>query len=161
MELWKMAHNSSLDALMDLRPADVPSIRLAVPLFGVRDIEASLRFYVDGLGFEMTKRWAPEGRIRWCWLELDDVAVMLQEYWKDGRPGGSPAGALGQGVCICFMCTDAISLYHNAKVRGLEPATPFVGNGLWVTSFVDPDGYRLDFESPTDAPEESIYSEPT
>jgi hypothetical protein len=28
-----------------------------------------------------------------------------------------------------------------------------VGNGLWVVSLTDPDGYRLDFESPTDAPE--------
>ncbi len=154
-----MTHNSSLDALMDLRPTDAPNLRLAVPFFGVKDIEASLRFYIDGLGFKVTKRWDPEGRIRWCWLELDQVALMLQEYWKDGHPGGSPAGALGQGVCICFMCTDAISVYHNAKARGLEPATPFVGNGLWVTSFTDPDGYRLDFESPTDVPEETVYSE--
>ena len=23
-------------------------------------MEASLRFYVDGLGFEMTKKWTPE-----------------------------------------------------------------------------------------------------
>lgn len=95
-----MAHNSSVDALMDLRPSDVLNIRLAVPFFGVKAIEASLRFYVDGLGFEMTKRWEPEGRIRWCWLELDHVAVMLQEYWKDGRAGGSLAGALGQGCAF-------------------------------------------------------------
>jgi len=39
-------------------------------------------------------------------------------------------------------------------------ARPFVGNNLWVTSFTDPDGYRLDFESPTDVPEETVYSEP-
>jgi hypothetical protein len=30
---------------------------------------------------------------------------------------------------------------------------------MWVTSFQDPDGYRIDFESYTDAPEESVYSE--
>jgi hypothetical protein len=29
-----------------------------------------------------------------------------------------------------------------------------------VTSFVDPDGYRLDFESPTDAEEETVYADP-
>jgi hypothetical protein len=33
-----------------------------------------------------------------------------------------------------------------------------VGNGLWVTSVKDPDGYLLDFESPTDTPEETVYS---
>jgi hypothetical protein len=44
-------------------------------------------------------------------------------------------------------------VYHAALARGLTPSRPFVGNGLWVVSLTDPDGYRLDFESPTDAPE--------
>jgi hypothetical protein len=30
---------------------------------------------------------------------------------------------------------------------------------MWVTILIDPDGYKLDFESPTDAPEESEFSE--
>lgn len=148
------------DSAMLLRPTDIPNVRQAVPFFGVKDIDASLRFYVDGLGFTVTRHWDPEGRMRWCWLELDRVAVMLQEYWKDGRPGGWPAGVLGEGVCICLMCADAIAVYHNAKARGLQPSQPFVGNGLWVTSLVDPDGYRLDFESPTDVPEGTVYAEP-
>ena len=43
--------------------------------------------------------------------------------------------------------------------RGVHASTPFVGNNMWVTSLRDPDGYKLDFESPTDVPEETIYSE--
>ena len=138
--------------------ADAANVKLAVPFFGVTDIDASLRFYADGLGFAMTRHWAPEGRIRWCWLELGGAALMLQEFWKDGRRGGAPAGTLGQGVSICFMCADAIAVYHQALARGLAPSRPFVGNNLWVTSLTDPDGYRLDFESPTDVPEETEYS---
>ena len=42
---------------------------------------------------------------------------------------------------------------------GIKAQRPFVGNGLWVTNVSDPDGYRLSFESPTDAPEETEYSE--
>jgi lactoylglutathione lyase len=148
------------DLAMGLQPSDAPNVRQAVPFFNVKDIEASLRFYVEGLGFANTRRWEPGGRIRWCWLELGQVAIMLQEYWKDGRPGAWPTGPLGQGVSICFMCADAIATYHDSKARGLEPARPFVGNNLWVTSFADPDGYRLDFESPTDVPEGTIYSDP-
>jgi catechol 2,3-dioxygenase-like lactoylglutathione lyase family enzyme len=136
------------------------NVKQAVPFFGVTDIDASLRFYVDGLGFTLTNTWTPEGRIRWCWLALDDVSIMLQEYWRDGKPGGAPAGTLGQGVSVCFMCADAIAIYHSAKTRGLTPRAPYVGNRLWVTSFLDPDGYHLDFESPTDVPEETVYSEP-
>jgi len=139
--------------------ADGSNVKQAVPLFGIRDIDASLRFYVDGLGFTMTQHWAPEGRIRWCWLELGHTAIMLQEYWKDGRPGGGPAGPLGQGISICFMCADAIAIYHAALARRLAPSRPFVGNGLWVTSLKDPDGYHLDFESPTDVPEGTEYVE--
>ena len=148
------------DVMMELQASDTPNVRLVVPFFNVKDIEASLRFYVDGLGFTITRRWEPDGRIRWCWLELGQVAVMLQEYWKDGQPGGWPEGPLGQGVTICFVCADAIAVYHDARARGLEPSTPFVGNNLWVTSFTDPDGYRLDFESPTDVPEDTVYSDP-
>jgi catechol 2,3-dioxygenase-like lactoylglutathione lyase family enzyme len=145
---------------MELQATDVPNVRHAVPFFNVKDIEESLRFYVEGLGFTNTRRWDPDGRIRWCWLELGSVAVMLQEYWKDGRPGGWPTGPLGQGVSICFMCADAIAVYHDSRARGLNPSRPIVGNSLWVTSFIDPDGYRLDFESPTDVPEDTVYSDP-
>jgi len=127
----------------------------------VTDIEASLRFYVDGLGFAITSEWRPEkarGRVQWCWLQLGNAALMLQEYWKDGRPGGAPEGPLGQGVSVYFMCADAIAIYHDLISRGVDAKRPFVGNSLWVTSVRDPDGYSLYFESPTDVPEETVYS---
>src|SRR5262245_33735154 len=107
------------DAAMGPQTAGVPNARLAVPLLGVKNIDASLRFYVEGLGFTIARQWKPDGRIRWCWLELGRVAVMLQEYWKDGRPGGWPAGALGQGVSVCILCADAIAVHHDARARGL------------------------------------------
>ena len=135
-----------------------PNVKQAVPFFNVTDIEASLRFYVDGLGFKLANQWVPEGRIRWCWLQLGEAAVMLQEYWRDGRPAGAPDGPLGQGVSICFMCADALAIYHDVTARGIAAARPFVGNGFWVTSVKDPDGYWLYFESPTDVPEETLYS---
>jgi hypothetical protein len=34
-----------------------------------------------------------------------------------------------------------------------------VGNGLWVVPLTDPDGYRMEFSSPTDAPEETELKE--
>jgi hypothetical protein len=150
---------SIFETVMSMKATDVPDVRQAVPFFNVRDLAASLRFYVDGLEFTITRQWQPEGRIRWCWLERGHAALMLQQYWKDGAPGGWPSGPLGQGISVCFMCADAIAVYHEAKARGLNPSIPFVGNHLWVTSLLDPDGYRLEFESPTDAPEESVYAE--
>jgi catechol 2,3-dioxygenase-like lactoylglutathione lyase family enzyme len=139
----------------DAAPATA-NVKQAVPFFMVTDIEASLRFYVDGLGFRLTNEWRPAeagGRIQWCWLRLGDAGLMLQEYRQDRRP----VGPLGQGVSICFMCNDALTIYHDVVAKGVSAKRPFVGNGLWVTSVQDPDGYRLDFESPTDVAEDTVY----
>ena len=68
-----------------------------------------------------------------------------------------PPGKLGEGVSLCFQCKDALAIYKAALANGLHPQRPFVGNAMWVTILPDPDGYKLDFESPTDAPEESLY----
>jgi catechol 2,3-dioxygenase-like lactoylglutathione lyase family enzyme len=135
------------------------NLRQAVPFLGVSDIEASVRFYVGGLGFEMTRQWIDEGKLRWCWLQRGGAALMLQEFRKEEPPAKVPAGKPGEGVSICFICEDALAFYREVKARGIQASTPFVGNGMWVTSFSDPDGYRLDFESYTDAPEDTIHSE--
>ena len=127
--------------------SEEPNVRQAVAFFPVANIEASLRFYVDGLGFTMTKRWIDEGKLRWCWLELGDAALMLQESRTEGK--------VGEGVTICFICEDALAIYHAAIAKGIAASRPFVGNGMWVTSLADPDGYRLDFESVTDVAEET------
>jgi len=139
------------------------NVKQAVPFFGVTNMESSLRFYVEGLGFKMKKYWIPDraedhpdGRIRWCWLELGDAAIMLQEF----RPGGRPKETPGTGVNVCFQCEDALVLYREFKSRGIQTRKrPSVGNRLWVVPLTDPDGYRIEFSSPTDAPEESELEE--
>ncbi|MBP6821221.1 MAG: VOC family protein [Acidobacteria bacterium] len=135
------------------------NIKQAVPFFGVSNIEASVRFYVEGLGFRMTKQWIEDGKLRWCWLEIGDAALMLQEFCKQGHHANTPAEKLGVGVSICFICEDALAIYREIKSRGIQASKPFVGNGMWVISMTDPDGYRLDFESYTDAAEESEFEE--
>jgi lactoylglutathione lyase len=131
------------------------NVQQAVPFFMVSNIEASLGYYVDGLGFQMTKQWIDEGKLRWCWLQQGGAALMLQEYRKDRIPSGKR----GEGVSVCFQCSDALAIYHAAAARGIKAKRPFVGNAMWVVEFTDPDGYRIDFESPTDVPEESEYTE--
>jgi hypothetical protein len=66
---------------------------------------------------------------------------------------------MGVGVSICFICEDALAIYREVTARGIQASRPFVGNGMWVTSLTDPDGYRIDFESYTDTPEETLFSE--
>ena len=143
------------------------NVKQAVPFFSVTNMETSLRFYVDGLGFKMKRWWIPDhadgqvdykpdGRIRWCWLELGDAAIMLQEF----LPERQPKEKLGTGVNLCFQCEDALALYREFKSRGIQTRErPSVGNRLWVVPLTDPDGYCMEFSSPTDAPEESELAE--
>jgi lactoylglutathione lyase len=145
--------------MMSLEAKTEPNVMQAVPFFGVSDIGASVRYYVDGLGFEMTHKWTPEGKLRWCWLELGDAALMLQEFPREGHDAWVPKGKVGEGVTICFICEDALTIYREVTARGIQASEPFVGNAMWVTSLRDPDGYRLDFESVTDVPEETRLSE--
>lgn len=135
------------------------NLKQVVPFLGVTDMERSLCFYVDGLAFVLKNKWEPEGKIRWCWLTRGGASLMLQEFVKDGHGGRRPDGVLGQGVNLCFQCEDAIALYREFRSRGLEAREPFVGNSMWVTGINDPDGYKLDFESATDVPEETKLSE--
>jgi lactoylglutathione lyase len=135
-----------------------PNLRLAVPFFMVRDMDASLKFYVHQLGFTVTNQWTPRGVIEWCWLQREEVSLMLQQpakkdHWIYNLPEN------GKGISICFQCADALSLYQEFTAKGVKIKEPFVGNGFWVVNFQDPDGYTLDFESPTKIPEETRYSD--
>jgi catechol 2,3-dioxygenase-like lactoylglutathione lyase family enzyme len=135
------------------------NIQQAVPFFVVIDMEASIRFYVEGLGFEIIAKWEPHEKIEWCCVQREGAALMLQEYHTEGPDAWTPEGKVGVGVSICFICEDALALYHEFIANGISTTEPFVGNNMWVINLYDPDGYALNFESSTDVPEETRYSE--
>jgi len=133
-------------------------LRQAVPFFLVSDIQDSVRYYQTGLGFALKNQWIDKGKLRWCWLERDGAALMLQEIAHEGHHAEPFPARPGAGVSIYFICDDALAVYQEITARGIEASRPLVGNGMWVTELSDPDGYRLAFESPTDAPEETVLS---
>jgi lactoylglutathione lyase len=143
---------------MDAETRTESNVRQAVPFFMVADLETSRRYYVDGLGFEMTQTWVDEGVVRWCWLQRGGAALMLQQIRREGHDSWAPQGKLGEGVSVYFICRDALAIYREISSRGVDASLPQVGNRMWVTSLSDPDGYRIHFESDTDAAEESVYS---
>ncbi len=143
---------------MSIAAESKPNIAEVVPFLRVADMPASIRFYVDGLHARIAARWEPDGELRWCRLELGGSAVMLQTSGPELRRRAATAH-LGLGVTLSFQCTDAIALYHDFRARGIDASEPEVGNGLWNTSVTDPDGYVLEFASPTDVAEETRLSE--
>ena len=125
------------------------NVRQVVPFLRVSDMERSLRFYLDGLGFTKKLQWIDDGKLRWCWLDLGGASLMLQE---------SAAVAAGS-MSLCFICDDALALHREFTSRGIACSEPEVGNGMWVTGTYDPDGHRLEFESATDVAEDTKLSE--
>ena len=136
-----------------------PNVESVVPFLWVRDMDASLRFYVDGLGFRKTNEWVDDGRVRSCWLVLGGSALMLQEFWREGQHRNLPSETVGVGVSLMYFCKDAVAIYHELRARGVAAKRPFVSNGLWAVNVVDPDGYNVVFESPADAAEETELPE--
>ena len=135
------------------------NVKQVVPFFMVTNMQASLDFYMRGIGFEMKNSWLPDGKIRWCWLQLGGAALMLQEYGEGKQPATDETKHLGKGTSINLICQDALQIYHEVSSAGLSPKEPFVGNNMWVVRLVDPDGYHVYFESDTDIPEETMYSD--
>ncbi|PUZ29406.1 bleomycin resistance protein [Chitinophaga parva] len=135
---------------------DNVNITQAVPMFMVISMERSLVFYVEGLGFTIKNTWLPRGVIEWCWLEREGVALMLQEYRGDHPHIHAEKGV---GIGIWFQCRDALALYKEFLSKGIKAEEPFVGNQMWDVRVIDPDGYILHFESPTDVPEETKFSD--
>src|SRR2546423_11367536 len=106
------------------------NVKQAVPFFSVHDMQRSTRFYIDGLGLAMTKQWIDDGKLRWCWLEIGDAALMLQEFRTEGPHRNVPDQKVGIGVSITFICDDALQLYRDFCARGIDAQCPFVGNGM-------------------------------
>jgi predicted lactoylglutathione lyase len=132
-----------------------PNVKQAVPLFMVKDINSSINFYVNGLGFSMTENWIDKGKMKWCWLNIDSAAIMLQAYDEKNNLTKEKAG---EGVEIFFICEDALAIYTKITSNGIPASEPFVGNKMWVVQVKDPDGYKIAFESFTDVAEETKYS---
>jgi lactoylglutathione lyase len=142
----------------DATPA--PNVSACVPLLMVTSMERSLAFYVDGLGFTIQNRWIPDGHLRWVWMSLGTASLMLQEAMPVTLEKLTTAGKLGNGIGLNFQCSDALALYREAGSRGIHPKRePQVGNFSWEIAYSDPDGYSINFSSPTDLPEETLLSE--
>jgi uncharacterized glyoxalase superfamily protein PhnB len=110
--------------------------------FTVNDLEKSLAWYRDVLGFVVTDRWEREGTLFGVEMTAGEAVVMLgQDDWKKGRDR-----AKGEGVRLYAATTqDVDSLAAQIKKRGgtlaQEPRDePW---GARVLAVDDPDGFKI------------------
>ncbi len=104
------------------------------PLFVVTDLEGSIAFYRDRLGFELAFTWGDPPSF--AGVNLDQVQVFLQK----GTPGPD-------GCSVSFVVGDADELAEFHRRGGVEFVEEIDDReyGLRDYSVRDPDGYRLSF----------------
>ena len=130
------------------RPPERLRLRSASPGFTVNDIQKSLAFYRDVLGFTEKERWERDGALHGVELVAGSVSFWLgQDDWKKGRDR-----VKGQGFRIyCDTSQEIDTLARQIRERGgtlaEEPKTqPWGGRDFAV---VDPDGFKITIASET------------
>ena len=121
-------------------------VRHIWPLLAVQDINRSVEFYQDRLGFTVVGKAESDGKMFWCRLERGGSSIMLQQAEdEDG-----PAEDRGRGISFYFICDDADAMYADLLSRGLQLRPPSLAYYGMKQLFVpEPDGYSICFESPT------------
>jgi catechol 2,3-dioxygenase-like lactoylglutathione lyase family enzyme len=121
-------------------------LRSAGPSFTVSDIQASLAFYRDVLGFHPKERWEQDGALLGVEMVAGAVSFWLgQDDWKKGRDR-----AKGQGFRMyCSTAQDIDALASRIRRHGgtlvEEPKDqPWGGRDFAVR---DPDGFLITFAS--------------
>jgi uncharacterized glyoxalase superfamily protein PhnB len=113
----------------------------------VKDLEKSLAWYRDVVGFEVDRKHEREGRLRAVSLKAGDVRILINQ--DDGAKGWDRAKGEGFSLQITTeQNVDAIA--KSIKQRGgtleSEPAdTPW---GARIFRLRDPDGFKLTISSP-------------
>jgi PhnB protein len=118
-----------------------------IPAFAVADIETSLRFYADALGFKETFRMpGDDGRLVHASVQRGDVSLMFGAI--DRIPELADRPPLGKGVVLYTNVgddEDIDALFAHARANGatvLEPpADQPWGHRDWTIA--DPDGYAI------------------
>jgi len=119
----------------------------ARPVLHVADVEASLRFYVDLLGFASPWRYDEDGRAHIAQVERQGCALILADTWPE---------KIGKGLIFISLNvepdTPATAVAALDAIRAeLEARGVPVKEGSWGYRLLvveDPDGNQLFFNYP-------------
>ncbi|MFI5180037.1 MAG: VOC family protein [Thermoanaerobaculia bacterium] len=112
--------------------------------FTVNDVEKSLAWYRDVLGFAVEERWERDGKLLGVELRAGGVSVMLgQDDWKKERDRKK-----GEGFRIYILCdaprdVDALAKRIESHGGTLEHPPRNEPWGMRDVSLTDPDGFKL------------------
>ena len=126
------------------RQPETLRLRKLTPSYTASDLQRSIAFYRDVLGFVVGDEWRDNGALAGCEIHAGAVTFMLnQDDFKKGRDRQK-----GLGTRIwCHTAQDLDRLAGEIKARGgmldQEPQDMPWGDRLFMIT--DPDGFKLTF----------------
>ncbi|HYX21682.1 MAG TPA: VOC family protein [Thermoanaerobaculia bacterium] len=122
---------------------DVLALRTASPSFTVNDLEKSLGWYRDVLGFDVEETWKnPDGKVMGISLKAGDVSFMIgQDDWKKGRDRSKGEGF--RIYCETKKSVDDLARRIEAKGGRLDSGPTDQPWGVRDISVTDPDGFKI------------------
>ena len=118
----------------------------ARPVLHVADVEASLSFYVNRLGFTSPWRYEEDGRAHVAQVERQGCALILADTWPEKIGKGLMFISLNDTREAQICTLDA--LRAEIEARGVSVKEGSWGYRLLVID--DPDGNQLFFNYPSD-----------
>lgn len=123
----------------------------ASPLFIVRDVPATLAFYRDKLGFEVTFEGPKANDIFFGIVERGRAMIMFKDVDLDPVPNHTRD--IGHGIArwdAYLYVADPAALFDEFAARGVEFFSPLENNHDNLRGFEvqDPSGYILYFGRP-------------
>jgi glyoxylase I family protein len=117
------------------------------PLIQVFDMDVSLRFYCDVLGFEVLEKAKGGG---WAWLRCGDAELMLNTAYDDDERPEKPDPARWHGhqdTSLFIGCPDVDAACEYLQSKGVKVSQPKVAwYGMKQMYLTDPDGFGICFQ---------------
>jgi lactoylglutathione lyase len=135
------------------KKAKAPSVKglsmsSASPSLTVGDLQKSLTWYRDVLGFGVEERWEQDGKLSGVLVRAGDVRFMLgQDDWKKGRDRKKGEGF--RLYCETKQNVDALAQKIKARGGALEQEPHDEPWGTRDFALTDPDGFKITIAAET------------
>ena len=138
--------NNPVRYLLDIYVHELMTDWFARPVLHVTDVEASLRFYVNGLGFTSPWRYEEDGKVHVAQVDRQGCALILADTWAEKIGKGLMFISLNVEPKAQVAALDALRTELEAK--GVPVKEGSWGYRLLVVD--DPDGNQLFFNYPNE-----------
>lgn len=124
------------------RQPETLRLRGISPSFTVTDLQRSIAFYRDVLGFVVGDEWRDNGTLQGCEIRAGSVLFMLNQ--DDFAKGRNRAKGIGTRLyCSTAQDIDRLAAEITARGGALDQEPTDMPWGQRVFMLTDPDGFKL------------------